>query len=207
MSVAVGYAELDETLARHGSVCFSLRLVELYVERRVANAVYQYAMKQKSIAEAGSCSRPTKDGSETASQSPDKALSSSPLTHPEVKTTADVDAAESTATSKTVASTKDEEECHVEESDKEVIADAKAVLTLDEAEVVDTDEKVEEEVEKVKEDPEELLCPILQCLMTDPVITEDGFTYEGAIEHWLKDHDTSPKTGKKLRNKKTSQTT
>ena len=59
-------------------------------------------------------------------------------------------------------------------------------------------------MEKVKEDPEELLCPILQCLMTDPVITEDGFTYErSAIEHWLKDHDTSPKTGKKLRNKNT----
>ena len=80
----------------------------------------------------------------------------------------------------------------------------KAVLAVDEAEVVDTDEKAEEEAEKAKEDPEELLCPILQSLMTDPVITEDGFTYErSAIEHWLKDHDTSPKTGKKLRNKNT----
>ena len=57
-----------------------------------------------------------KDGSETALQSPDKALSSSPPTHPELNTTTDVDAAESIATSKTVASTKDEEECNVEES-------------------------------------------------------------------------------------------
>ena len=84
----------------------------------------------------------------------------------------------------------------------------KATLAVGEAEVGDTEEKAEEEAEKAKEeekekaekakeDPEELLCPILQSLMTDPVITEDGFTYErSAIEHWLKDHDTSPKTGK-----------
>ena len=91
---------------------------------------------------------------------------------------------------------------------EEVIPDAKTALALDEAEVIDTDEKVEKEVEKVKEDPEELLCPILQCLMTDPVITEDGFTYErSAIEHWLKDHDTSPKTGKNLETRRRSQTT
>lgn len=35
--------------------------------------------------------------------------------------------------------------------------------------------------------------------MNDPVITADGFTYDKlAIEKWLKDHDTSPKTGQKL---------
>ena len=56
---------------------------------------------------------------------------------------------------------------------------------------------------KVEEhEPEELLCPILQSLMTDPVITSDGFTYErSAIQHWLKNHNTSPKTGKGLKNK------
>jgi ankyrin repeat protein len=66
------------------------------------------------------------------------------------------------------------------------------------------DEKKDANEEKKthEEEPEELLCPILQSLMADPVITEDGFTYErSAIEHWLKDHDTSPKTGKKLKNK------
>ena len=38
--------------------------------------------------------------------------------------------------------------------------------------------------------------------MVDPVVTEDGHTYERtAILHWLKDHDTSPKTMTKLKNK------
>ena len=36
-------------------------------------------------------------------------------------------------------------------------------------------------------------CPILHCIMVDPVIAADGITYEktAAVE-WLKDHDTSP---------------
>ena len=128
--------------------------------------------------EAGNSSRPMKAGSETALQSPDKASTSSPPTHPEVSTTTDVDAAESIATKKIIVPPENEGECHVEKSNEEVIPDAKAALALEEAEVIDTNEKAEKEVEKVKEDPEELLCPILQCLMTDPVITEDGFTYE-----------------------------
>ena len=104
MSVAVGYSPNSiETLARTMFLSVLVYvLVELYVERRVANAVYQYAMRQKSIVEAGNCSRP-KAGSRTALQSPDKALSSSPPTHPEVSTTTDVDAAESIATSKIIA--------------------------------------------------------------------------------------------------------
>ena len=55
VSVAVGYAPNSiETLARTMFLSVLVYvLVELYVERRVANAVYQYAMKQKSIVEAG----------------------------------------------------------------------------------------------------------------------------------------------------------
>ena len=48
-----------------------------------------------------------------------------------------------------------------------------------------------------------LICPITQELMTDPVFTMDGQTYERtAIEAWLKTHDTAPATGKRLPSKK-----
>ena len=39
--------------------------------------------------------------------------------------------------------------------------------------------------------------------MTDPVTTQDGFTYERtAIAEWLRTKDTSPKTGATLESKK-----
>ena len=48
-----------------------------------------------------------------------------------------------------------------------------------------------------------LVCPITNELMTDPVFTMDGQTYErAAIEAWLRNHDTSPATGKPLPSKK-----
>ena len=48
-----------------------------------------------------------------------------------------------------------------------------------------------------------LHCPITKQLMTDPVFTMDGQTYErSAIEAWLRNHDTSPATGKPLPSKK-----
>jgi ankyrin repeat protein len=47
--------------------------------------------------------------------------------------------------------------------------------------------------------PPQFSCPILGTLMIDPVVTSDGHTYERlAILHWLKDHNTSPLTMKKL---------
>ena len=47
-----------------------------------------------------------------------------------------------------------------------------------------------------------LVCPITNELMTDPVFTMDGQTYErSAIEEWLKTNDTSPATGKRLPSK------
>ena len=43
------------------------------------------------------------------------------------------------------------------------------------------------------------ICPINQTIMTDPVITPYGTTYErSAIENWLDSHDTDPLTKKKL---------
>jgi hypothetical protein len=52
--------------------------------------------------------------------------------------------------------------------------------------------------------PNECLCPITQDIMEDPVITEDGHTYErSAIQEWLnRGKRTSPKTGAMLRDTK-----
>ena len=47
--------------------------------------------------------------------------------------------------------------------------------------------------------PDEYICPITAEIMTDPVTTLDGFTYErAAITEWLRTKDTSPKTGATL---------
>ena len=49
----------------------------------------------------------------------------------------------------------------------------------------------------------EYVCPITAEVMTDPVCTSGGFTYERtAIEKWLRTKDTSPSTGAKLESKK-----
>jgi hypothetical protein len=50
--------------------------------------------------------------------------------------------------------------------------------------------------------PDEYICPITAEIMTDPVTTLDGFTYErAAITEWLRTKDTSPKTGATLESK------
>ena len=47
--------------------------------------------------------------------------------------------------------------------------------------------------------PPSFICPILCDVMTDPVATADGHSYErNAIVQWLRDHDTSPVTGAAL---------
>lgn len=52
------------------------------------------------------------------------------------------------------------------------------------------------EVDVPAEPPDDLVCPITQELMVDPVIAADGHTYERhAIERWLASKRTSPKTG------------
>jgi E3 ubiquitin-protein ligase RGLG len=53
------------------------------------------------------------------------------------------------------------------------------------------------------EAPDDYVCPITAEIMTDPVSTSDGFTYErAAISEWLLTKDTSPSTGAKLESKK-----
>ncbi|CAI5478914.1 unnamed protein product [Closterium sp. Yama58-4] len=48
----------------------------------------------------------------------------------------------------------------------------------------------------------QLLCPLSQERMSDPVVAADGFTYErSSIEEWLKTHDTSPVNGQPLPHK------
>ena len=59
-----------------------------------------------------------------------------------------------------------------------------------------------DEVEEAAEPPSELMCPITNEIMEDPVFTEDGQTYERvAIERWLSMNDTAPLTGQKLANR------
>ena len=55
---------------------------------------------------------------------------------------------------------------------------------------------------RAAEVPDDYICPITSDIMTDPVATMDGFTYErAAITEWLRTKDTSPKTGSKLESK------
>ena len=50
--------------------------------------------------------------------------------------------------------------------------------------------------------PDGYVCSITAEIMTDPVSTVDGFTYEReAITEWLRTKDTSPSTGAKLESK------
>ena len=58
------------------------------------------------------------------------------------------------------------------------------------------------EASAAAEVPDEYICPITSEIMTDPVSTSDGFTYErAAITEWLRTKDTSPKTGATLESK------
>ena len=55
------------------------------------------------------------------------------------------------------------------------------------------------EAREAAEVPNDYVCPITTEIMTDPVCTADGFTYERtAISEWLSTNDTSPSTGTTL---------
>ena len=42
---------------------------------------------------------------------------------------------------------------------------------------------------------EDFICPITKEVMLEPVITSDGYSYEGwAIEEWFRENTTSPMT-------------
>ncbi len=50
--------------------------------------------------------------------------------------------------------------------------------------------------------PDYFVCPIGSVLMTDPVMTSNGFTYEkSAIERWFASNNTDPKTNLVLQDK------
>ena len=50
--------------------------------------------------------------------------------------------------------------------------------------------------------PDEFFCPITQEIMIDPVLIEDGHTYErDSIEAWFEKHDTSPMTNIVIKSK------
>jgi hypothetical protein len=66
--------------------------------------------------------------------------------------------------------------------------DAKAVVTLGKANRL--------RGMKIRD---EFLCPITYELMREPVVAQDGHTYEkSAIEKWLKTHTNSPRTGEPM---------
>jgi len=68
----------------------------------------------------------------------------------------------------------------------------------------DTKEPKEISLHPLGEIPHEFMCPISREIMTDPVITSDGLSWEKQqIETWLADHDTSPLTNVVLESKKT----
>jgi len=56
------------------------------------------------------------------------------------------------------------------------------------------------EASEAAEVPDDYVCPITAEIMTDPVSTLDGFTYERkAITEWLRTKDTSPLTTREAR--------
>ena len=58
------------------------------------------------------------------------------------------------------------------------------------------------EASEAAEVPDDYICPITAEIMTDPVTTSDGFTYERtAILEWVRTKDTSPFTGATLESK------
>jgi hypothetical protein len=51
----------------------------------------------------------------------------------------------------------------------------------------------------ISDEPKDFICPITTTLMEDPVITQDGFTYERkAIEKWFTLKKTSPMTNEPI---------
>ena len=58
-------------------------------------------------------------------------------------------------------------------------------------------------MEESKTISDEYYCPITHEIMKDPVVASDGFTYErAAIEKWLSEKNTSPKTNEALPDKR-----
>eukprot|EP01090_Pellita_catalonica_P018752 TRINITY_DN6156_c0_g1_i1.p1 TRINITY_DN6156_c0_g1~~TRINITY_DN6156_c0_g1_i1.p1 ORF type:complete len:750 (+),score=175.71 TRINITY_DN6156_c0_g1_i1:2062-4311(+) len=94
-----------------------------------------------------------------------------------------------------------------QQTEKEVAAkkqqekDEEEAKKQEEEEKEESEEKIEEQkkADAEQEIPEEFCCPITQDIMTDPVIAEDGHTYERkSIKEWVDKHGTSPMTREKI---------
>jgi len=65
------------------------------------------------------------------------------------------------------------------------------------SEIIEIIQKFEQPIDPAT--PANLLCPITHSLIQDPVIAEDGYTYErAAILKWVKEKGTSPMTREKI---------
>ena len=84
----------------------------------------------------------------------------------------------------------------------EAEADALERATVDVSEGGSSGAAGPSEASEAEEVPDAYICPITAEIMTDPVTTADGFTYERtAISEWLRTKDTSPFTGATLESK------
>lgn len=123
-------------------------------------------------------------------------------TAPQSPTTQVTDSTTTTTTSTTTTNT-DVGSNHTCTNDSKASTSSNNTCTNDSKASSGTITKAEaDDKAKTIQIPNEFSCPILSSLMVDPVVTSDGHTYErNAILHWLKDHNTSPKTMKQLDNK------
>ena len=204
VSVAIGNVPNSvETLARAVIISVVLYvLVELYVEHRITNAILIY--KNERQRSSGAKMQLVKDSQERDHKESEKAVEEEHIQQEQQQQEETEEVSDENITNNSDNVTRN----NTNNIETEVVSVGNNDTSNDDETKVEAN--VEEEngkantkpMQEGEEEPEELLCPILQSLMTDPVITEDGFTYERtAIEHWLKDHDTSPKTGKKLKHK------
>jgi len=97
-------------------------------------------------------------------------------------------------------------EKEVKEKDKLKEKEAKEKDKLKEKEAKEKDKPKEEENKSTEQEgneiPQDFLCPITQDIMVEPVLAEDGHTYEKkSIQEWLDKHGTSPITRDKISNK------
>jgi len=82
---------------------------------------------------------------------------------------------------------------------EEAACEAAALEAAEKEEAAKAAAAAKEAAADADEPPDDLICPITQELMNDPVIAADGHTYERvAIERWLKMNTTSPKSGDEL---------
>jgi len=118
------------------------------------------------------------------------------------------DMIEETRKEKRLPSIPFEKEEHLDESDRQFLADLaeenlvehRLKMRRKEYEAPEIIDQIEERA--LSDIPDEFICPITYELMRDPVVLSDGHTYErSAILEWLRKHGKSPLTGGTLTTK------